>query len=59
MDRKILRFTLRIDRWLFQKFRYIAKSELRSANRAIEQCLKRRVAEYEKEHGTIPITSEK
>lgn len=59
MDSKVTRFTLRIDRWLFRKFRYIAKPELRSANRAIEQCIKKRVAEYEKEHGAIPVAPEK
>ena len=51
----LLRYTLRVNRILFQKFRYIADSEGRSANKEIEQYLKRRVAEYEKEHGEIPI----
>ena len=27
MDDKLLRYTLRVDRLLFQKFRYIAESE--------------------------------
>lgn len=56
MDDKILHFTLRTDRVLFRKFRYIAESEGRSANKEIEQFLKKRVAEYEKEHGKISIT---
>ncbi len=55
MDEVLLRYTLRVNRKLFQKFRYIAESEGRSANKEIEQYLKRRVAEYEKEHGEIPI----
>ena len=54
MDDVLLRYTLRVNRKLFQKFRYIAESEGRSANKEIEQYLKRRVAEYEKEHGAIP-----
>ena len=33
MDDKLLRYTLRVDRLLFQKFRYIAESEGRSANK--------------------------
>ena len=49
METKLLRYTLRVDRLLFQKFRYIAESEGRSANKEIEQYLKKRVAEYEKE----------
>lgn len=34
---------------------YIAESEGRSANKEIEQYLKKRVAEYESEFGTIEI----
>lgn len=55
MDDKLLRYTLRVDRLLFQKFRCIADSEGRSANKEIEQYLKRRVAEYEKEYGKIAL----
>ena len=36
MTDKLLRYTLRVDRVLFQKFRYIAESEGRSANKEIE-----------------------
>ena len=53
MDDKILRFTLRIDRELFKKFRYVAESEGRSANKEIEQFIKKHVAEFEKIHGEI------
>lgn len=59
MDDKLLRYTLRVDRLVFQKFRYIAESEGRSANKEIEQYLKKRVTEYEKEYGPIPTASEK
>lgn len=55
MADKLLRYTLRVDRVLFRKFRYIAESEGRSANREMEQYLKKRVAEYEKQHGPIPV----
>ena len=53
MANKLLRYTLRVDRVLFQKFRYIAESEGRSANKEIEQYLKKRITEYEKEFGEI------
>lgn len=53
MENKLLRYTLRVDRILFKKFRYIAESEGRSANKEIEQFLKKKVAEFEKEHGEI------
>lgn len=53
MEDKLLRYTLRVDRTLFQKFRYVAESEGRSANKEIEQFIKKHVAAYEKEHGKI------
>ncbi len=55
MEDKLLRSTLRVDRKLFRKFRYIAESEGRSANKEIEQYLKKRVAQFEKENGPIPV----
>ena len=58
MKDKLLRYTLRVDRQLFGKFRYIAESEGRSANKEIEQYIKRAVARYEKEYGEIVIDNE-
>ena len=58
MKDKLLRYTLRIDRLLFRKFRYVAEWEGRSANREIEQYIKKRVAEFEAEHGKIPVEKE-
>ena len=55
MNDKLLRYTLRVDRLLFQKFQYIAESEGRSANKEIEQYPKKRVAEYEQENGKIEV----
>ena len=55
MKDKLLRYTLRVDRKKKKKFRYIAESEGRSANKEIEQYLKRTVALYEKEHGKIEV----
>ena len=54
MDDKLLRYTLRVDRLLFQKFRYIAESEGRSANKEIEQYLKKCVAQKFVIHYTEP-----
>ncbi|MGI6200716.1 MAG: TraY domain-containing protein [Christensenellales bacterium] len=54
MDEK-LRYTLRIDRTLFQKFKYVADALGRSANREIEQYIKARVAQYEQLHGPIEL----
>ena len=55
MEDKLLRYTLRVDRLLFMKFRCIAASEGRSANKEIEQYLKKRVKEYEAENGKIDV----
>lgn len=48
MESKLLRYTLRVDRLYFQKFRYVAESEGRSANKEMEQFIKKRVNEFEK-----------
>ena len=55
MESKLLRYTLRVDRLHFQKFRYVAESEGRSANKEMEQFIKKRVNEFEKINGTIEI----
>jgi len=53
MDGTIVRYTLRVDRELFRKFRYVADYDGRSANRDIEQYMKQRVREFEEKHGEI------
>lgn len=53
MENKLLRYTLRIDRRLFAKFRYVSEFEGRSANKEIEQMLKKRVQEFENTNGKI------
>ncbi|MBQ2675920.1 MAG: TraY domain-containing protein [Clostridia bacterium] len=55
MDENLLRYTLRIDRDLFAKFRYIAEYQGRSANKEIEQHIKKCVAQFEEKHGKIEI----
>ena len=57
MRDKFLRYTLRVDRVLFKKFRYIAEAEGRSANKEIEQYIKKAVAAYEKDNGEIGISN--
>jgi len=43
---------------LFRKFRYIAEYEGRSANKEIEQYMKRRVKEFEEQHEVIELPDE-
>jgi hypothetical protein len=57
MEDKLLRYTLRVDRIFFQKFRYIAEAEGRSANKEIEQYIKKRVSEFEAAHGKIEVNA--
>ncbi len=51
----LCRFTLRVDRELLDKFGYVAEYEGRTKNRELEQLMKRRVADFEKEHGLIQL----
>ena len=53
---ELLRYTLRVNRNLFQKFRYVAEYEGRSANKEIEQLMKKRVKEFEDANGKIEFT---
>ena len=48
-------YSLRTDKELLDKIGYIAKYELRSKNKEIEQLKKRRIREFEKEHGEITL----
>lgn len=50
-----LRYTLRVNRLWLQKFRYLAEAECRSVNKELEQYIKRRVREFEAEHGPIAV----
>ena len=49
------RFTLRTDPALLEKLGYIAEYEGRTKNRELEQLIKRRIREFEAEHGEIPV----
>ena len=48
------RFTLRVEPELLEKLGYIAEYEGRTKNRELEQLIKRRIREFESEHGEIP-----
>ena len=49
------RFTLRVDAELLEKLAYVAEYEGRTKNRELEQLIKRRIREFEAEHGKIPV----
>ena len=49
------RYTLRVEHELLYKFGYIAEYEGRTKNRELEQMIKKRIADFEKEHGKIEL----
>ena len=53
MKEELHRYTLRIPQILLDKLGYIADYEGRTKNKEIEQLIKKRIAEFEKEHGVI------
>ncbi|MDO4810709.1 MAG: TraY domain-containing protein [Eubacteriales bacterium] len=48
-----MRYTLRVEQELLDKLGYIAEYEGRTKNRELEQLIKRRIREFEAEHGAI------
>lgn len=59
MKDNLPRYTLRVPQELLDKIAYIAEYEGRSKNREIEQLLKKRIAEFESAHGSIPTSLNK
>lgn len=55
MKRETVQYSLRIDRQLLQKLRYLAKTEKRFLNREIEYLLKGYITQMEKENGPISL----
>jgi predicted transcriptional regulator len=51
-------FSLRIDKDLWRKFKHVAKAERRSANRELLWLIRQNIAEFEAEHGEIPVGEE-
>ncbi len=57
MKDDLSRYTLRISKNLLDKLDYIAKYEVRSKNKEIEQLIKKRILEFEKENGEIDLNN--
>ena len=55
MKDNLLRYTFRVDKVLFEKFKYIAGANGRSANKEIEQFIKKHVNQYEEKFGKIDL----
>lgn len=46
---------MRVDQALLDKFGYIAEYEGRTKNRELEQMIKKRIQDFEQEHGEIDL----
>lgn len=55
MTGELAKFTLRVDTQLLKKFKYIAESNARSANRELEIMMRRRVEKFEEANGKIEL----
>ena len=53
MKDHLSRYTLRVEQILLDKLGYIAEYEGRTKNRELEQMIKNRNADFEKEHGEL------
>lgn len=53
MKDNLPRYTMRIERPLLDRLQYISKYEGRTANKQLEQLVKRCIKEFETEHGEI------
>lgn len=53
MKDNLPRYTLRVSQELLDKLAYVAEYEGRTKNKEIEQLIKKRIAEFEAEHGPI------
>ena len=53
MKDSLPRFTLRISRVLLDKLGYIAEYEGRTKNKELEQMIRKRIAQFEAQHGEI------
>ncbi|MBQ7875458.1 MAG: Arc family DNA-binding protein [Oscillospiraceae bacterium] len=53
MENNMARFTLRVPQSLLDEIGYIAEYEGRTKNKEIEQLIKKRIADFKREHGEI------
>ena len=53
MKDSLSRYTLRVSPIILFKFGYIAEFDGRTKNKELEQLMKKRIADFEKEHGII------
>ena len=55
MTDTLSRYTLRVEKELLDQLGYIAEYEGRTKNKELEQMIKKRIREFEAEHGKIEL----
>lgn len=55
MKDNLSRYTLRVEQKLLDKLGYIAEYEGRTKNKELEQMIKKRIRDFEEEHGSIEV----
>ena len=55
MKDNLSRYTLRVEQELLDKLGYIAEYEGRTKNKELEQMIKKRIRDFEEEHGPIEV----
>ena len=55
MSDTLSRYTLRVEQELLERLGFIAEYEGRTKNKELEQMIKKRVREFEAEHGKIDL----
>ena len=55
MKDSVSRYTLRISQLMLDKLGYIAEYEGRTKNKELEQMIKKRIIEFEKQNGKIEL----
>ena len=59
MKEPLSRYSLRIPPLLLEKFGYIAEYEGRTIKREIEEMIRGRIADFDRAHGPIPVSTKK
>ena len=55
MKDNLSRYTLRVEQELLDKLGYIAEYEGRTKNKELEQMIKKRIRDFEAQHGPIEV----
>lgn len=58
MPSQLPKFTFRVEASTLEKLRYIAESNFRTVNKELEMLVNQHISKYEKDHGSIPLSTD-